>query len=178
MNKKKLKRINNHSNTNTDNIIDKKNKVNKENEKLLFRNVLNYYLYLLNNDLDLIYMRVAIKKFNFFLKSYPNSSKFQEVNRMIYNLYYKLENEEYNRSKLYFSLHRYESAVIYFQNFLIYFPHSIFKEEILYKICISKYNLDKVKDFFEFYKEYIKNYPNSANAKELRYLYKKLIENE
>ncbi|WP_113738211.1 outer membrane protein assembly factor BamD [Blattabacterium clevelandi] len=154
----------------------------EENES--FKRGLNYYFKSLNFDLDQKTTREAIENLNKFIKEYPNSSKIEEINEILNKLSKKLEKKDYYIANTYFFMKKYQSSLIYFQDFLNNFPKSNFKEDVLYKICLITYKLsinnnknkkNQILNFLKAYYRYVKSYPNSPNIKKLKIFYEKLL---
>ncbi|AER40702.1 hypothetical protein MADAR_402 [Blattabacterium sp. (Mastotermes darwiniensis) str. MADAR] len=162
------------------NFYSKKNLLEKDSEEnVLFQRSFNNYLSSLSFDLDPTKTKKAIEELNQFIKKYPNSYKISEAHKLLSELENRLEKKDFYIAHTYFLMKKYNAALIYFQNFLMDFPKSNFKEKVLYQICIIKYKLannkEKVLNFFEEYNKYIKSYPNSPNIKTLKIFYKKLL---
>ncbi|AEU09257.1 outer membrane protein assembly factor BamD [Blattabacterium sp. (Cryptocercus punctulatus) str. Cpu] len=147
----------------------------EENES--FKRGLTYYFKSLNFDLDQKKTKEAIEVLNKFIKAYPNSSKLEEINEILNKLSKRLEKKDYYIANTYFFMKKYQSSLIYFQNFLNNFPKSNFKEDVLYKICLITYKLsinkkenqkNKISNFIDAYYKYVKLYPNSSNIKKLK----------
>lgn len=158
----------------------KNNKIkdDKETKKLedsLFLDGKKYYIDSLNCDLDQRLVRIAINKLFIFVKKYPKSKNKKQAYKFLHELLSKIEKKDYHISDFYYTMGKYESAIFCFQEFLKKFPRSKFKENVLYKICVSEYNLGRERDFYDFYQKYMKYFSNFPNAKKLKILCKKLI---
>ncbi|WP_185859135.1 outer membrane protein assembly factor BamD [Blattabacterium cuenoti] len=149
-------------------------KEDESGEKGLFESGKHHYFSSLNFDLDQTKTNIAINKLNQFVREYPDSSKIKEAYRLINNLLMKIEKKNYCIADSYFLMRRYQASLIYFQDFIRDFPESHLKEKVLYKICVSQYQLSRKKDFFKSYYEYMKCFPHHSNAKKLKVLYKRL----
>ncbi len=143
-------------------------------EETLFEQGKRHYFSSLNFDLDQTKTNIAINKFNQFIKEYPDSSKIKEAYRLLDNLLKKIEKKNYCIANSYFLMGRYQASLIYFQDLINDFPESRFKEKVMYKICVSQYQLSKKKDFVKSYEKYMNDFSYSSNAKKLKILYKKL----
>ncbi|AWU44762.1 outer membrane protein assembly factor BamD [Blattabacterium punctulatus] len=167
------------------NLFSKKKYLeNNYEENELFKRGLTYYFKSLNFDLDQNKTKETIEVLNKFIKAYPNSSKLEEINEILNKLSKRLEKKDYYIANTYFFMKKYQSSLIYFQNFLNNFPKSNFKEDVLYKICLITYKLsinkkenqkNKISNFIEAYYRYVKLYPNSPNIKKLKIFYEKLL---
>ncbi len=155
-------------------LSEKKSDFLESGESTLFEKGKRDYLSSLNFNLDQTKTNLAINELNQFIKEHPDSSKVKEAYDLIQKLLKKIEQKNYYIANYYFIMHKYKAALIYFQDFINQFPKTSFKEKVLYKICVSQYQISRKEDFFKSYNEYIKNFPNSNNAKKLKILYKKL----
>ncbi|WP_185872060.1 outer membrane protein assembly factor BamD [Blattabacterium cuenoti] len=152
--------------------LEKENELIEEN---LFESGKYYYFSSLNFNLDKNKTDIAINKFNQFIKKYPKSLKIKEVYKLLNDLLMKIERKNYYIANLYFIMHKYQTSLDYFQDFIKDFPESNFKEKVLYKICVSQYKLYKKKDFIKSYNDYMKYFSYyKNNTKKLKILYKKL----
>ena len=123
----------------------------------------------------------AINELQLFLNRYPNSSRKEECNKIIDELRAKLEKKAVDNAKLYYKTSDYKAASIAFNNVLNDFPDTDEREEILFLIVKSNYNLainsvedKKLERFNETIKSYTKfvdNYPNSFRIKEVEGMY-------
>ncbi|WP_185866983.1 outer membrane protein assembly factor BamD [Blattabacterium cuenoti] len=154
-------------------ILPEKQSVFSEEEALFYKGK-RHSLSSLNFDLDQTKTDIAINNLNQFIEKYPDSSKIKEAYRLLNNLLEKIEKKNYYIANSYFLMRRFQASLIYFQDLITDFPESRFKEKIMYKICVSQYQLSRKKDFVKSYNEYMKNFSYSSNAKKLKVLYKKL----
>lgn len=123
----------------------------------------------------------AINELQLFLNRYPNSSRKEQCNQIIDELREKLEKKAVDNAKLYYRTSDYKAAKIAFENVLNDFPDTDYREEILFLIVKSNYNLainsveDKKKERFnetiKSYTKFVDNYPNSSRIKEVESIY-------
>ncbi|WP_185850840.1 outer membrane protein assembly factor BamD [Blattabacterium cuenoti] len=149
-------------------------------ENRLFKHAVDEFIKSLDFNLDQKKTLVAIDLLKTFIQRYPNHEKIKEAKNILDILMKKLEKKDFYIANSYFLMQKYKSSLIYFQDFIKRYPDSIFKEKVLYKICVIKYkmadNKEKASTFFDSYNEYVKLYPNSnSRIKELQMYYKKLI---
>lgn len=142
-------------------------------EIYLFKNSKNCYS--IKSDLNEKKVSFTIEKLIELIKKDPDGSKVKEVCRLLNNLFLKIENKNYCIAESYFLMHRYKIALDFLKDFIETFPNSGLKEKVLYKICISQYELCMKKPFLKSYEKYMKYFSNSFNAKKLKILYKSLV---
>ncbi|MDA0714120.1 MAG: outer membrane protein assembly factor BamD [Bacteroidetes bacterium] len=102
-----------------------------------------YCLYLEspNYSLDQSDTRTAIAEMQLHLDRFPNTTKKDTINTLIRELREKLEVKEFEHARLYYRTKRYKSAVIALQNALKEYPDSRFREDMLFFIVESNYEL-------------------------------------
>lgn len=83
----------------------------------------------------------AISALSEFITRYPNSSKKAEVNTILTELRSKLVEKSYLSAKLYYDMQDYKSAITALKNSAYEFPDSEYREDILYMILESSFNL-------------------------------------
>lgn len=121
----------------------------------------------------------ALEKLQIFLSKYPDSKFLPEVNKMVNELDFKLEKKafeialQYNKIA-YYETSDYEAAIKSFETFLIDFPGSSFREDAMFYRLDSAYTLavnsvqhkkeKRLQQAIDYYKAFIKNYPESKNA--------------
>lgn len=81
----------------------------------------------------------AIKGFQLFVNTFPNSSRVQECNKYIDEMRSKLEVKAYQIALLYFNTLEYKAAITAFTNVLKDFPDTKYKEQIMFYILKSHY---------------------------------------
>ncbi|MDD6211376.1 MAG: outer membrane protein assembly factor BamD [Bacteroidales bacterium] len=149
-----------------------------------------YALYLDSPDarLDQSDTKKAIAQLQTFLEFYPKSEKIGEAQKYLHELEDKLCYKELLAVKLYYNLgnylgNNYLSSVITAQNVLKEYPYTKYREELMYYIVASKYQMallsvkDKLqlryRDVIDEYFNYISEYPDGKYAKLLTKYYEK-----
>lgn len=92
-------------------------------------------------SLDQTETYAAIKDFQAFLDRYPTSAKKDTCNKIIDELYLKLEEKAFEGAKLYYKIQNFKSASIALNSMLNKYPNTRFKEEALYLIIAADYKL-------------------------------------
>ena len=90
-------------------------------------------------SLDQVNTLSAIKELQLFIDMYPKSDSVALCNKLIDDLRNKLEQKEYEVSKLYFKLEAYKAAIVSFKNTMKDYPDSRYREDCLYYIMESNY---------------------------------------
>lgn len=98
-----------------------------------------YYLESPRYSLDQSETKNAIKELQFFINKYPESKRKQECNELIAKLRSKLERKYYEISKQYYFLEDYKAAVVSFENVLVDFPDTKYREELMYLAIKANY---------------------------------------
>lgn len=134
--------------------------------------------------LDQTSSQKAISDFQLYLNRYPNSMRKDKINGYIDELYDKLAYKDYLNAKNYFLREHYKASVISLQNCLKDFPGSKYREEIMYLLFLSKYEMavnsvdDKKLDRYNAAKEeyyyFADEYPNSKYTSEMAKKYEEL----
>ncbi len=124
----------------------------------------------------------AINELQEFLNRYPTTERKDTCNKIIGGLRGKLEAKSFESAKLYYHMEDYASATVSFTNMLSDYPDTDLREEVLYLIVKSNYNLainsvasKKVERFEETIKSYTKfvdNFPKSNQISEIENMYK------
>lgn len=92
-------------------------------------------------SLDQIDTNKALDKFQMFIDKYPNSEYLKESNEIVKGLQEKLEQKAYEIAKNYHKISDFKSAITAFDNFLIDYPGSQYKEGALFYKLDSAYKL-------------------------------------
>lgn len=154
----------------------------------LARYYAGYGLYLDSPDprLDQTQTFDAIKQLQLFLEYYPQSERAKDVQEILFELQEKLAYKELLAVRLYFNLgtymgNNYLSSVITAQNALKNYPYSKFREELMFYIIRSKYELALVsvdeklqgryRDVVDEYYTYINEYPEGKYVKQVQKYY-------
>ena len=83
----------------------------------------------------------AIDKLQNFIEIYPESTNVAEANLLVKELREKLELKAYENAKTYNNVSDYKAAMVAFDNFIINFPGTPYKEKALFYKLDSAYNL-------------------------------------
>ena len=147
-----------------------------------------YGLYLDSPDprLDQKQTYEAINQLQLYLEYYPQSERAKEAQNILFELQEKLAYKELLAVRLYFNLgtymgNNYLSSVITAQNALKNYPYSKYREEFMYYIIRSKYELAVVsveeklqgryRDVVDEYYNYMNEYPEGKYVKEVQKFY-------
>jgi len=133
--------------------------------------------------LDQSYSVKAIEGFEEFANRYPNSERLNEANLLIDEMRAKMEIKDFESAKLYMDIGRYESAQQSFENVLKDYPETQRGEEIRYLMAKSQYEYatrsyitrqeERFSKDVELINSFLRRYPDSVHADELRDLLKK-----
>lgn len=123
----------------------------------------------------------AIEKLQIFINKYPESEYLPEANALIRELDYKLERKAYEIAKLYndiayYESEDYEASIKAFDNFLMDYPGSSFREDAMFYRFDSAYKLginsieykrqERLNIAIKHYNAFAKAYPESKHSKE------------
>lgn len=92
-------------------------------------------------SLDQVDTYKAIDKLQNFIDVYPESQYLAEANTLAKMLREKLEKKAYENAKIYNTISDYKAAMVAFDNFIINFPGTPFKEDALFYKFDSAYQL-------------------------------------
>lgn len=128
-------------------------------------------------SLDQVDTYKALDKLQNFINVYPNSTYLPEANQTTKVLREKLEMKAYEVAKQYNTIRDYKAAQIAFNNFILDFPGTIYKEDAMFYSLDSAYKLainsvpSKMKERLllakESYVRFNKNFSNSLKYKQL-----------
>lgn len=126
----------------------------------------------------------AVNDFQLYLNRYPNSSRKEKINTYVDEMRDKLAYKAYLGAQNYYLRERYKAAVISLQNCLKDFPGSKHREEIMYMLFISKYEmavnsiddkkLERYNSAKEEYYYFADEYPNSKFVKDTEKKYEEI----
>ena len=133
---------------------------------------------------------VAIEKLQVFINSFPGSEYLAEANTMVKELDYKLEKKAYEIAKQYHTIaphnRDYEAAIKAFDNFIIDFPGTSFKEDAMFYRLDSAYQLavnsvewkkeNRIKNAIAFYNSFKSRFKESSYIDEINKMNEDLIE--
>ena len=147
-----------------------------------------YGLYLDSPDprLDQAQTYKAISELQLYLEYYPQSERAKEAQNIMFELQEKLAYKELMATRLYYNLgtymgNNYLSSVITAQNTLKNYPYSKYREEFMYYVIQSKYDLALVsveeklqgryRDVVDEYYNYMNEYPEGKYVKQVKKFY-------
>ena len=147
-----------------------------------------YGLYLDSPDprLDQTQTYKAIAELQLYLEYYPQSERAKEAQNIMFELQEKLAFKELLATRLYCNLGTYmgnnfQSSVITAQNALKNYPYSKYREEFMYYVIQSKYELAMVsveeklqgryRDVVDEYYNYMNEYPEGKYVKQVKKFY-------
>ena len=147
-----------------------------------------YGLYLDSPDprLDQTQTYKAIAELQLYLEYYPQSERAKEAQNIMFELQEKLAFKELLATRLYYNLGTYmgnnfQSSVITAQNALKNYPYSKYREEFMYYVIQSKYELAMVsveeklqgryRDVVDEYYNYMNEYPEGKYVKQVNKFY-------
>jgi outer membrane protein assembly factor BamD len=119
----------------------------------------------------------AIKQFQLFINYYPQSPRVAEANKIMGDMRAKLARKSYEIANMYYRRELYNSASIAYSNFLREYPESIYREEAMYRLVISRYlyadksisarQPERFAKVLDSYEMFYRNYQDSKYIKEL-----------
>ncbi|HAA15778.1 MAG TPA: outer membrane protein assembly factor BamD [Cytophagales bacterium] len=141
-------------------------------EEALFMHAKSLYEQSPNANLDQTPTQEAIQALQLYLNRFPLSERRAAAVDLINELQQKLEAKAFNNAKQYYTLERYESAVIALDNFAKDYPDSQFREEATYLRFVAQYEfaeksvntkqLERYSEAVKLYLDFIDRYPASG----------------
>ncbi|MBS3738692.1 outer membrane protein assembly factor BamD [Mesohalobacter halotolerans] len=138
-------------------------------EEAVFKSAESYYHESPRYSLDQIDTKKAINKLQLYINEYPDGQYFDEANEKLQELRFKLEKKYYEIAKQYHHTYRYKAAISDFNNYLVKYPGSAFKEqtyfyrfESAYLLAINSFiNLmkDRLETALSYFEDYKERYP-------------------
>lgn len=110
-------------------------------EECYFMNAFCYYLTSANYRLDQTSTKNAIKEYQSFIDTYPNSPKIDTCNLLIDKLRAKLEKKAYEITKQYYKLEDWKAAIVSTKGFIKDYPSGPYTDEVYYMLIDSYYTL-------------------------------------
>ena len=139
-------------------------------EEAAFKAARSYYKLSPRYSLDQADTNTAIQKIQAYINTYTESDKLEECNKMMTELRTKKERKAYEIAKQYHHRENYKVAIATFDNFLVDYPGSPFREKVLYYKLESEYLLaigsytSLVKERLAVAKKYFDNYKKYYDA--------------
>ena len=144
-------------------------------------NYMNAYCYYKESprfSLDSKNTIIAIEKLQGFINKFPKSDKVANSNLLIDELRLKLAKKEFEIAKQYHKTENFKSAIIALNNALINYPNYSERDEILYLILESNYQLalnsisskkiERLKETILSYEMFIDNYKKSNRIEDAK----------
>lgn len=138
-------------------------------EEASYKNAESYYRLSPRYSLDQIDTHKAINKLQYYIDQYPDGQYFDEANTKLQELETKIEKKYYEIAKQYHHTLRYKSAIHDFDNYLVKYPGSAFKEKAYYYKYESAYLLainsfeylmeERLGNALTYYDDYSERYP-------------------
>ena len=138
-------------------------------EEAFYKSAKSYYHQSPRYSLDQIDTRKAINKLQLYLDQYPDGQYFSEANKNLQELRLKIEKKFYEIAKQYHHTMRYKAAIHDFNNYLVNYPGSAYKEKAYYYIFESAYLLainsfeylmeERLNESLNYYDDYLERYP-------------------
>ena len=159
-------------------------------EEIAFLSAKSYYMLSPVSSKDQSETLIAVDKLQEFINKYPNSSYMSIASDLVRELDHKLEEKAYNIALQYNvtgPFHRdYNSAISAFDNFLVEFPGSAFKEDALFYKFDSAYKLainsvawkefERVEKALNYYNSLLFVFPETKYSGQLKEMYQDLQE--
>jgi len=113
----------------------------KHAEECRYMSAYCYYMNSPEYSLDQSNTVRAIEELQLFINRYPNSERVAECNDLMDVLRNKLEKKAYENAMLYFHLGSYKASIVSFNNVIVDYPDSKYKEQSYFYILKSHYLL-------------------------------------
>jgi len=119
----------------------------------------------------------ALDQLQIYIDMYPNSKRIDTANIIMDKLHFKLETKSFESAKLYYQTENYKAAVVAFDNMIVKYPSSVFKEDIYYYAVLSRYELainsieskkmERLDNTIKSYRKFVEEFPDSDKINEL-----------
>ena len=116
----------------------------------------------------------ALDQLQIYIDMYPNSKRMDTCNLIMDKLHFKLETKSFESAKLYYHTGNYKAAAVAFENIIVKYPNSSYKEEVLYFTVLSKYELainsveskklERLHNTLKSYRKFVDEYPKSGKT--------------
>ncbi|MFL1896484.1 outer membrane protein assembly factor BamD [Aquimarina sp. 2-A2] len=140
-----------------------------KNEEAAYKAAKSYYFLSPRYTLDQSDTDKAIEKLQGYINGFPEGAYLEEANTMVSELRVKKEKKAFEIAKKYHHREDYKVAIASFDNFLVDYPGSPFRESVLYYKLESQYllavgsyqslveeRLEEAKGYYLTYKKYYK----------------------
>jgi len=149
-------------------------------EEAAYKSAKSYYQLSPRYSLDQTETTKALEKLQAFINKYPESDRLSEANKLVAELRGKKERKAYEIAKQYHHRESYKVAISSFDNYLVDYPGSSYREKALYYKMESEYllaigsyevlvkdRLNTALSFYNNYKKYYKSGKYSDKADEI-----------
>lgn len=147
-------------------------------EEAFFKSAKSYYEVSPIYSKDQEDTRTALSKLQFYINTYPDGDYFESANEMIQELSVKIERKFYEIAKQYHHTERYKAAIQSFDNFLLKFPGSKFREKAFFYKFESAYLLainsitplvpERLAEAKVYYEDYIKYFSDGELSEQAK----------
>ena len=144
----------------------------KHAEECYFMNAFCYFLTSANFRLDQTTTKNAIKEYQSFIDTYPESTRIDSCNLIIDKLRLKLEKKDYEIVKQYYKLSDWKATIVSTKAFIKDYPSSNYAEEVFLMLMDSYYSLaqnsipskkqERLDGAIENYIKFVDLYPKSS----------------
>jgi outer membrane protein assembly factor BamD len=138
-------------------------------EESYFKSAESFYYESPKYTLDQSDTEKAISKLQVYINEYPDGEYFDQANAYLKELRYKIEQKYYEIAKQYHYTYRYKAAISDFDNYLVNYPGSAFKEKAYYYKFESAYLLainsfqylvkERLEEANIYFEDYTERYP-------------------
>jgi outer membrane protein assembly factor BamD len=138
-------------------------------EEAIFKSSDSYYQSSPPYSLDQSETLKAMDKLQVYINQYPDGQYFQEANQKLQELRLKIEKKYYEIAKQYHYTTRYKAAISDFDNYLVKYPGSAYKEKAYFYKLESAYILainsfaylvaERLQDAKRYYEDYKERFP-------------------
>jgi outer membrane protein assembly factor BamD len=140
-----------------------------------------YYLQSPRPELDQTSTYQALDAFKLYMIRYPESPRIADCERILLELNEKLMEKSFLAAKMYYYIDDFKAAIVSFNECLLEFPDSKYREEIMFLLLKSKYELavksilakqtERFQDTIDEYYSFITEFPQSKNKKDAETMY-------
>lgn len=152
-------------------------------EECMYMRAYCYYKGAPNPRLDQSLTNKSIEMFHLYVNRYPSSTRIEKVNEYIDEMRNKLAYKAFLGARSYYHREKYNAAIIALQNCLKDYPESMHREQIMYMLFNSRFELafnsvdEKMVERYnaarEEYYLFVDEYPNSKYKNEMVRKYKR-----
>ena len=128
--------------------------------------------------------KAAIEKLQEFINRFPDSEYLSEANTLVKELDYKLENKAYSIAKQYNHIQDFQSSIKAFDNFILEYPGTPFREKAMFYRLDSAYKLainsvprrkeERLENAITYFNSFKKSYADSDFTDKADKMYEEL----